>query len=459
MVYISILTSPPPPPPGASTPPSVSNTTIPPESVNDTTTETLLGIFMALITLLLLIVVVSICLCYCCYRNNHNRKNSELPQHLSRGSHSLAKYGSEMKNLVDNPQYVVMTPQLSSIVETFPRYDRSQIKYMKQLGQGNFGVVFQGKATGILEEDKEMTVAIKTLKAESSSEALMNFVHEAKLMFSFDHQNIIKIYGVCMSDLPYYMVLEFMDKGDLTQFLRGSASSAVRRLMNPFELRSRTESTVSDDPASLSDDQLVDICKQVAAGMEYLADKNHVHRDLACRNCLVKSDDSGSGLLIKIGDFGMSHNLYAREYYRVNGQAVLPVRWMSPEAVIYGKFSTAGDVWSFGVVMWEVFTFAMQPYYGISNEAVTEAIRRGKKLHEPPRCPPKIYAIMKCCWNQEASLRPSFAELHKMLRDFRVSESSIEDDQVSRYSDVSSDAFYGEENSIDGLSITESDIQ
>lgn len=109
--------------------------------------------------------------------------------------------------------------------------------------------------------------------------------------------------------------------------------------------------------------------------MSYLAINNHVHRDLACRNCFVKSCDwnqTSSGLIIKIGDFGMSQNLYSSNYYRVRGQAV---RWMSPEAIIYGKFSIENDVWSFGVVMWEVFSFAMQPYYGTSNEEVTECIR------------------------------------------------------------------------------------
>ncbi len=417
------------------------------------------------ITLVIFVIILALMCCvavpvavFCVYC--HVRKSKELPRHLTRRPASVYKCDAE--KMVPNPTYVIINPQLASIVEKFPHYDRSQIQYMKQLGQGNFGVVFQGRATGIVEEGKEMMVAVKTLKSESSSEALSNFVHEAKLMFSFDHPNIVKIYGVCMSEMPYYMIFEFMDKGDLTQFLRGSASSAQRRLMNPFGLRSRTESTLSDDPASLSDLQLVDICKQIASGMVYLAEKNHVHRDLACRNCLVQSDETGSGLTIKISDFGMSHNLYTREYYRVNGQAVLPVRWMSPEAVIYGKFSTAGDVWSFGVVMWEVFTYAMQPYFGISNEAVTDHIRRGKKLHQPPMCPPQVYTIMKYCWSMEPSERPSFADVHKMLRDIRLSESSsidssTDDDQVSHCSDISSDAAF-EENSVDGLSIAEADI-
>lgn len=360
---------------------------------------------------------------------------------------------SELKvSYTYNPQYMIhstIPPNLIPIVNTFKQIDKSKIAYLKQLGQGNFGVVFQGK---LMEGEEETMVAVKTLKEETALEA---FVHEAKLMFSYDHPNIIKIYGVCILDLPYYMVVEYMDKGDLAQFLRESGSSFHQRLLNPFGQRSRTESTLSNSPASLSTSQLVDICKQISGGMEYLAEKKHVHRDLACRNCLVKS--SSEGLIVKICDFGMSHNLYTQDYYRVKGQAVLPVRWMSPEAVVYGKFSTAGDVWSFGVVMWEVFSFAMQPYFGVSNEQVTDFIRRGRTLSRPADCPHKIYEIMKDCWNMTPSGRPSFSELHSMLNECHESISSGDDrsssspDQISQLdSELDSDAFYEENSSIDG---------
>ena len=417
------------------------------------TEDILIGVVVTfgVLTIAILVLIVAIVVCYY-YRSRSKRPRSgDVPLTLS-----LYSGGSAEKKLHYNPQYVTTIPfRLAAIIETFPQYDKSQIKYMKQLGQGNFGIVFQGKAEGIV-EGEETIVAVKTLKEESSSEALENFVHEAKLMFSFDHPNIIKIHGVCMHDLPYYMIFEYMDKGDLVQFLRGSASSLQKRFLNPFSLRSRTESTLSNDSALLSSTQLIDICRQVSAGMEYLEEQKHIHRDLACRNCLLRSNQTG--LTVKIGDFGMSQTLYTKDYYRVNGQAVLPVRWMSPEAVVYGKFSTAGDVWSFGIVMWEVFSFALQPYYGISNEEVTEAIRRGRTLQTPHDCPPKIYAIMKDCWNMDAAARPSFAELHQMLKDFRMSESSEEEpgmafDQIDdTSSELSSDAFY-EENSIDGLSM------
>ena len=307
--------------------------------------------------------------------------------------------------------------KLKKVIDSFPQFDKSSIHYVRQIGQGNFGVVFYAKAECIVPDEKLTEVAVKTLKEESCTEVLEAFVREAKLMFSFDHENIVKIYGVSTESIPYYLILEYMNKCDLAHFLRDSASSAQRQHMALNDGRPRSE------PPALSSDQLRTICKQIASGMKYLAGNNHIHRDLACRNCLVKLEDpeqTESSLTIKIGDFGMSHNLYSADYYRVKGSAILPVRWMSPEAIIYGKFSTESDVWSFGVVMWEVFSFAMQPYYGTSNEEVTEAIRRHKILKQPVDCSNSMYKIMKQCWNLQANLRPTFGELYSQLDEFRA---------------------------------------
>lgn len=361
-------------------------------------------------------------------------------------SKNLLKTASVLKEdkFVVNSNYLQTTSSnsRSQIPENFKMLEAKQIKYVSQLGQGNFGIVFKGRAFNVSPDEDEIEVAVKTLKEEASSEIVSNFIDEAKLMFTFSHTNILTIYGVCMSEMPYQMVFEYMDGGDLTQFLRSKASSTQRRLLNPFGYRSaRTESSYSNDPPSLSKTQLLSLCKQIADGMKYLASMKHVHRDLACRNCLINSD-----LKIKIGDFGMSRNLYSRDYYRVNGQAILPVRWMPPEALIYGKFSVEGDVWSFGVVMWEVFSFALQPYYGLSNEEVTEAIRHGKILHRPDDCPAEIYGIMKECWDMDAKCRPTFDELHnEIVNLYHCAEldSESESDNFSYNSD-DSDAFLSE---------------
>ncbi len=347
-----------------------------------------------------------------------------------------------------NDQYYRLNPKVADTITTFKQIPKAHIEYVKQLGQGCFGMVFKGKWKSF--EGTETYVAIKTLK-EDNNDGIEEFVNEAKLMFSFDHDNIVQILGVCMTTTPYYLVFEYMNKGDLAAFLRENASSLQRRFMNPLDRpRSRTESTLSDDPATLNREQLTDIVQQIAKGMEYLSIMNHVHRDLACRNCLVSSlpdgcEDTPSKVVVKIGDFGLSHNLYSKDYYRVKGNAVLPIRWMAPEAIIYGKFSTAGDVWSFGVVMWEVFTYGMQPYYGTSNDEVMEKVRHGKVLEKPTDCSDRLYAIMNDCWTRESVSRPSFTELRQYLEECRVSTSS-EYDAQSVYSDISSDAFL-EENS------------
>ncbi|KAL5466693.1 hypothetical protein EMCRGX_G030839 [Ephydatia muelleri] len=350
-----------------------------------------------------------------------------------------------------NPHYFTQTilpTRLQPTIETFRQLDRSKVQYIKELGKGNFGVVFLGKVDHLKEGEGEVMVAVKTLR-EETSEVLENFVSEAKTMFSFDHTNIVKIYAVCMKETPYYMVFEYMDKGDLAHFLQENASSYQKQKRDPIGVHERTESSISNNPAQLSCEQLTDVCRQIAAGMDYLSKKNHIHRDLACRNCLVSSP-----LNVKIGDFGMSQNLYTRDYYRVNGKAVLPIRWMSPEAVVYGKFTTQSDVWSFGVVMWEVFSFAMQPYYGVTNEEVTQMIRKGKHLDIPPDCPDKIYEIMSECWNMDPSCRPTFSELYDMLLNYHSSTSTDEgptgeqggfNDTVSLNSDV-----FSETSSYDG---------
>lgn len=376
-----------------------------------------------------------------------------------KSSDKLARLTTTMldSKYVTNPEYkkhqISQQQQQSTgsivIPESFLLIPKETIKYISQLGHGNFGIVYKGKTMALGDGDEEIEVAVKTLKADANPEVRSDFIEEAKLMFSFSHPNILKIYGVSMSEDPYQMVFEYMDEGDLTQFLRNRASSCHRRLLNPFSYRSRTESSYSDDPALLTKTQLLHICKQIAAGMAYLASLNHVHRDLACRNCLVNKS-----MTVKIGDFGMSRKLYSKDYYRINGQAVLPVRWMSPEALIYGKFSVEGDVWSFGVVMWEVFSYALQPYYGISNEEVTEAIRRGRTLKIPEDCPAEVYDLMKECWTMDSQSRPDFDELlHKIshLCQYASVSDDKNEDVLSIDSQMSSDAFTEDEYSEEEL--------
>ena len=320
---------------------------------------------------------------------------------------------------------------------------------MKQIGQGNFGVVFQGECDWITPNNKRgekdsgetLRVAVKTHKCECSQQAIEEFIHEANILHKFNHPNIVVFYGVCMDDLPYCMVFEYMDQGDLCQFLRSHDIHG-----NQFVRRRRSSSTGSNDSVNLGTAELLDICRQIASGMAYLELEKYIHRDLAARNCLVST-----GLVVKITDFGMSRNLYSKDYYRISGKASLPVRWMPPESIVYGTFSSKGDVWMFGVVVWEVFSLGRQPYWSQANDTVIDMIRKGVLLEKPDGCPEKVYTLIKGgCWKMYDKDRMSFGELEQALMDMRLSNSNssytsscsnsaLEDNVFSEVQDVADD--------------------
>ena len=332
---------------------------------------------------------------------------------------------------VTNQLYISDTglcPKLIQRMGSFRKIEKGKIRYVREIGHGNFGTVFQGECDWIKRNNRDtegetVKVAVKTHKNDSSDEAIKEFIKEAENLHRFSHPNIVEFYGVCTDELPFYMVFEYMDQGDLCQFLRERASSAQRRYNPPSETRPRVSSSssiISSDSASLGTTDLLDICKQVASGMAYLESERYVHCDLAARNCLVSS-----GLVVKIADFGMSRNLYSKDYYRTQGETSLPVRWMPPEALVYGKFSTKTDVWAFGVVVWEVFSFGLQPYWGHTNEAVMDMVRKGILLEKPENCPDKLFTLVKGgCWGMYEHERMSFERLEKELRNFRLSDSN-----------------------------------
>lgn len=152
------------------------------------------------------------------------------------------------------------------------------------------------------------------------------------------------------------------------------------------------------------------LCVNIA-GMEYLSGHHYVHRDLAARNCLV-----GDNLTVKISDFGLSRDVYSSDYYRVQSKSLLPVRWMPPESILYGKFTTESDVWSYGVVLWEIYSYGLQPYYGYSNQEVIDMIRSRQLLPCPEDCPSRLYTLMIECWHEVPSRRPQFPEINSRLR-------------------------------------------
>ncbi|KAK3556615.1 hypothetical protein QTP70_010804 [Hemibagrus guttatus] len=297
-------------------------------------------------------------------------------------------------------------------IEEFPR---KLLTFKEKLGEGQFGEVHLCEAEDMEEfmdkdfsydvtENQTVLVAVKMLRADANKNARNDFLKEIKIMSRLKDPNIIRLLGVCMSSDPLCMITEYMENGDLNQFLSRHEPEGMIALLS--------------NAPTVSYTNLQHMAAQIASGMKYLSSLNFVHRDLATRNCLV-----GKNYTIKIADFGMSRNLYSGDYYRIQGRAVLPIRWMSWESILLGKFTTASDVWAFGVTLWETLTFCKeQPYSQLSDEQVIENTgeffrdqRRQIYLPQPPMCPDPIYKLMLSCWHRNAKERPSFQEIFRIL--------------------------------------------
>uniref|UniRef100_A0AAQ5ZNZ7 receptor protein-tyrosine kinase n=1 Tax=Amphiprion ocellaris TaxID=80972 RepID=A0AAQ5ZNZ7_AMPOC len=248
--------------------------------------------------------------------------------------------------------------------------DVSTVKIEEVIGAGEFGEVYKGRLK--LPGKRELYVAIKTLKAGYVEKQRRDFLSEASIMGQFDHPNIIRLEGVVTKSRPVMIVTEFMENGALDSFLR-------------------------QNDGQFTVIQLVGMLRGISAGMKYLSEMNYVHRDLAARNILVNSN-----LVCKVSDFGLS------------------LRWTAPEAIAYRKFTSASDVWSYGIVMWEVMSFGERPYWDMSNQDVINAIEQDYRLPPPMDCPSALHQLMLDCWQKDRNVRPRFTDivstLDKMIR-------------------------------------------
>lgn len=262
--------------------------------------------------------------------------------------------------------------------------DPSAISKQKVIGVGEFGEVFRGvmKTPG----KGEVAVAIKTLKPGYSEKQRQDFLSEASIMGQFSHPNIIRLEGVVTKFKPAMIVTEYMENGALDTYLK-------------------------DRDGEIPPYQLVGMLRGIAAGMKYLSDMSYVHRDLAARNVLVNSN-----LECKVSDFGLSRILEndAEGTYTTRGGKI-PIRWTAPEAIEYRKFTSASDVWSFGIVMWEVMAYGERPYWDMSNHEVMKAINEAFRLPAPMDCPSAIYQLMLQCWQHDRSKRPRFSDIVNIL--------------------------------------------
>lgn len=306
---------------------------------------------------------------------------------------------------------------LLSIDYTVMEFPRENLRFVEVLGEGQFGEVHLCEAIRISEflpdeynlnrtvSRSTMLVAVKMLRPTADDRARADFHKEIKIMSQLKDPNIVRVIGVCTQEEPLCMIVEYMKYGDLNQFLIDHVP----------------ESPIGAPagPKTLSYGCLIFMASQIASGMKYLESLNMVHRDLATRNCLV-----GHHFCIKISDFGMSRSLYSADYYRIEGRAVLPIRWMAWESILLGKFTTKSDVWSFAVTLWEVLTFARdQPFDQLTDEQVIENAGHYYRddnqqvvLPCPSNCPKEIFDLMRECWNRQESERPTFREIHMFLQ-------------------------------------------
>uniref|UniRef100_A0A3P9L0Z2 Ephrin type-A receptor 7 n=1 Tax=Oryzias latipes TaxID=8090 RepID=A0A3P9L0Z2_ORYLA len=267
--------------------------------------------------------------------------------------------------------------------------DASCIKIERVIGAGEFGEVCSGRLK--LPGKRDVSVAIKTLKVGYTEKQRRDFLCEASIMGQFDHPNVVHLEGVVTRGKPVMIVIEYMENGSLDAFLR----------------KHDGQFTVI---------QLVGMLRGIAAGMRYLADMGYVHRDLAARNILVNSN-----LVCKVSDFGLSRVIEddPEAVYTTTGGKI-PVRWTAPEAIQYRKFTSASDVWSYGIVMWEVMSYGERPYWDMSNQDVIKAIEEGYRLPAPMDCPPGLHQLMLDCWQKDRAERPKFDQivgiLDKMIR-------------------------------------------
>lgn len=286
----------------------------------------------------------------------------------------------------------------------------------KELGTGEFGVVQQGVWTN---DGERIQVAIKCLSRERMQNNPIEFLKEAAIMHAIDHEHIVRLYGVVLDTNSLMLVTELAPLRSLLECLKEPSLRASFPVLS-----------------------LCDFAVQIADGMQYLEAKRLIHRDLAARNILVFSKNK-----VKISDFGLSRALgVGKDYYQTNFNVnlKLPIAWCAPECISYLKFTSASDVWAYGVTLWEMFSYGFQPWAALTGHQILEAIDEPnfQRLEQPECCPKDYFSLMQQCWQHEPSKRPKFSELINLLPDLKpeqvqaVQDSTESGQLVYRQSDI-----------------------
>lgn len=269
--------------------------------------------------------------------------------------------------------------------------DRNKLTLGHVLGSGQFGRVYKGFLK-IDETGEHAAVAVKTLHSRCHWEDGTDnqaFLEEGLMMKDFNHENVLALIGVAFD------------------------SNGLPMVITPFMLYGDLRSYISDEASSPTVKELIEFGTQVAKGMAYLANQKFVHRDLAARNCMLDEN-----LTVRVADFGLSRDIYERDYYSSDNKTVkLPVKWMAIESLEKSVYTTKSDVWSYGVLLWELMTRGVVPYPDVDNFDLYQYLKGGRRMLRPKYCPVILYNLMLSCWNENPALRPSFDELVVLVSD------------------------------------------
>ncbi|KAM7181863.1 ephrin type-A receptor 3 isoform 1-T1 [Macrochelys suwanniensis] len=346
-------------------------------SISSENSQVVMIAISAAVAIILLTVVVYVLIGRFCGYNKSKHGADEKRLHFGNGHLKLPG----LRTYVDPHTY---EDPNQAVHEFAKELDATSISIDKVVGAGEFGEVCSGRLK--LPSKKEILVAIKTLKVGYTEKQRRDFLGEASIMGQFDHPNIIRLEGVVTKSKPVMIVTEYMENGSLDSFLR-------------------------KHDAQFTVIQLVGMLRGIASGMKYLSDMGYVHRDLAARNILINSN-----LVCKVSDFGLSRVLEddPEAAYTTRGGKI-PIRWTSPEAIAYRKFTSASDAWSYGIVLWEVMSYGERPYWEMSNQDVIKAVDEGYRLPPPMDCPAALYQLMLDCWQKDRNNRPKFEQIVSIL--------------------------------------------
>lgn len=300
-------------------------------------------------------------------------------------------------------EYLYQCPPIDPELEV--NFDN--IDFQGMLGEGAFGRVMLATVYNLPKHSAPLTVAVKMLKDDATEQELKDLLSEVEVMKSIgSHTNIINILGVSSQQGDLCMIIEYCRYGNLRTFLKERRPTVPPR-PPPIE--------------KLTLSHLTSFCLQVAKGMAYLASKKCIHRDIAARNVLV-----GDNYVLKVADFGLARNINKTDYYRKCTDGRLPVKWMAIEALFDRVYTTYSDIWSFGILVWEIVTFGGSPYPGIPLERLFDLLKQGYRMEQPINCTNEMYALMLNCWKEIPSKRPTFDELVEVLEEMLLKIGDVE---------------------------------